>query len=76
MGTIDVNGDFAEEHCLVYANVEVLYTGELYFLLIIIIYYSVFVLSGHINKDVMILSLLATRFKVLCYLLKKWDVSI
>ena len=28
--TIDINGDFAKEHCLVYANFEVLYRGELY----------------------------------------------
>ena len=31
MSTIDIYGDFAEEHCLVYANAEVLYIAELYF---------------------------------------------
>ena len=30
MSTIDINGDFAEERCLVDANFEVLYRGELY----------------------------------------------
>ena len=49
MSTIDFNRDFAEEHCLVYANVEVLYRGELYFLLSLLFYFSVFVLNGHIK---------------------------
>ena len=50
MSTIDIYGDFAEEHCLVYANyAEVLYRAELYFLLSLLFYYSVFVLNGHIK---------------------------
>ena len=34
MSTIDIYGDFAEEHCLVYANAEVLYRAELHFFII------------------------------------------
>ena len=49
MSTIDIYGDFAEEHCLVYANAEVLYRGELHFLSSSLFYYSVFVLNGHIK---------------------------
>ena len=49
MSTIDIYGDFAEEHCLVCANAEVLYRAELYFLLSLLFHYSVFVLNGHIK---------------------------
>ena len=67
MSTIDIYGDFAEEHCLVYANAEVLYRGELYFFIIIIILlFSICTQWSH--KD-MILSLLLTGFKVHCIVL-------
>ena len=39
MSTIDIYGDFAEEHCLVYASAEVLYRAELYF------YYHYFIIQ-------------------------------
>ena len=66
MSTIDNYGDFAEEHCLVCANAEVLYRAELYFFIIIILLFSICTKWSH--KDV-ILSLLLTAFKVHCIVL-------
>ena len=66
MSTIDIYGDFAEEHWLVYANAEVLYRVELYFFISIILLFSICTQWSH--KDV-ILSLLLTGFKVHCIVL-------
>ena len=63
MSTIDIYGDFAEEHCLVYANAEVLYRAELYFFIIIFIILLFSICTQWSHKDV-ILSLLLTGSKV------------
>ena len=70
MSTIDIYGDFAEEHCLVYANAEVLYRGELYFLSSLLFYYSVFVLNGHIKMWYSVYFSQGSKYIVLCYLLQ------
>ena len=62
MSTIDIYGDFAEEHCLVYANAEVLYRAELYFFIIIFIILLFSICTQWSHKDV-ILSLLLTGSK-------------
>ena len=70
MSTIDIYGDFAEEHCLVYANAEVLYRGELHFLSSLLFYYSVFVLNGHIKLWYSVYFSQGSKYIVLCYLLQ------
>ena len=70
MSTIDIYGDFAEENCLVYANAEVLCRAELYFLLALLFYYSVFVLNGHIKVWYSVYFSQGSKYIVLCYLLK------
>ena len=70
MNTIDIYGDFAEEHCLVYANAEVLYRAESYFLLSLF-YYSVFVLNGHIKMWYSFYFSQHSKYIVLCYLLQQ-----
>ena len=70
MSTIDMYGNFAEEHCLVYAYAEVLYRAELYFLLSLLFHYSVFVLSGHIKMWYSVYFSQGSKYIGLCYLLQ------
>ena len=71
MSAIDIYGYFAEEHCLVYANAEVLYRAELYFFIIIIILlFSICTQWSH--KDVILSKYFSqgSKYIGLCYLLQ------
>ena len=62
--------------CLAYANAEVFYRAELYFLLSLLFYYLVFVLNGHIKMWYSVYFSQGSKYMDCVICSNKWDVTI